>query len=70
MPAPRATIATVRSIHDRVARAQHAYAVRLREAIEALEPLLDEGDRAAADLARSIESELNHIKFGSAIVDD
>ena len=66
----RSNAAAVRSIRDRVARAQRAYAVRLREAIEALRPLTDEGDGAAAELAQAIDSELKHIAYGSAIGDD
>ncbi len=66
----RSDAAAVRSIHDRVVRAQRAYAQRLREAGEALRPLAEEGDAAAVELARAIDSELKHIAFGSAIVDD
>lgn len=65
----RSNSATVRSVRDRVVRAQHAYAQRLREASEALRPLLEEGDAAAQSLAREIEAELRHIAYGSAIVD-
>lgn len=66
----RSNAAAVRSIHDRVARAQRTYAQRLRDAVEALSPLVDDGDAAAVELTRAIESELKHIAFGSAIVDE
>lgn len=65
----RSNNATVRSVRDRTVRAQQAYAQRLREAIEALQPLLEEGDAAAQSLAREIEAELRHIAYGSSIVD-
>ena len=65
----RSNSATVRSVRDRVVRAQHAYAQRLREASEALRPLLEEGDADAQSLVREIEAELRHIAYGSAIVD-
>jgi hypothetical protein len=64
---PRSQTATVRSVRDRVVRAQRAYAVRLREAREALQPLLEEGDARALDLAQAIDAELSHITHGSAI---
>jgi hypothetical protein len=64
---PRSQTATVRSVRDRVVRAQRAYAVRLREAREALHPLLEEGDAHALDLAQAIDAELSHITHGSAI---
>ena len=66
---PRSQSATVRSVHDRIVRAQRAYAVRLREAREALHPLLEEGDARALDLAQAIDAELSHITHGSAIVE-
>ena len=66
---PRSPTASVRSVHDRVVRAQHAYAERLREARETLHPLLEEGDARALDLARAIDAELSHITHGSAIVE-
>jgi hypothetical protein len=66
---PRSHQAAVRSVRDRVVRAQRAYAVRLREALVALRPLLDEGDAGAVDLAQAIEAELSHITHGSAIVE-
>ena len=65
----RVASATVRSVQDRVVRAQSAYAARLREAVEALRPLLDEGDADATALARAIEGELRHITYGSGIVE-
>jgi len=65
-----ADAATVRSVRDRVARAQRAYAGRLREGLEALRPLVEEGDTGAAAAALTIEAEIAHIKYGSAIVDD
>ena len=64
---PRSQTATVRSVRDRVVRAQRAYAVRLREAREALHSLLEEGDARALDLAQAIDAELSHITHGSAI---
>jgi hypothetical protein len=66
---PRSHPAAVRSVHDRVVRAQRAYAARLREAREALHPLLDEGDAGALELARAIDAELSHITHGSALVE-
>ena len=66
---PHSHAATVRSVRDRVVRAQRAYAVRLREAREALHPLLEEGDARALDLAQAIDAELSHITHGSAIVE-
>ena len=66
---PRSPAATVRSVRDRVIRAQRAYAERLREAREALQPLLEEGDARALDLAHEIDAELSHITHGSAIVE-
>ena len=66
---PRSHAATVRSVRDRVVRAQRAYAVRLREAREALHPLLEEGDARARELAHAIDAELSHITHGSAIVE-
>lgn len=65
----RSNSATVRSVRDRAVRAQHAYAQRLREASEALQPLIEEGDADAQSLARQLEAELRHIAYGSAIVD-
>lgn len=65
----RRNAAAVRSVHDRVARAQRGFAQRLHEAIEALQPLVDDGDAAAVELAQAIDSELKHIAYGSAIVD-
>ena len=66
---PRSHAATVRSVRDRVVRAQRAYAMRLREAREALHPLLEEGDVRALDLAHAIDVKLGHITHGSAIVE-
>lgn len=62
--------ATVRSIHDRALRAQQAYRQRLREALEALSPLVEEADSAALSLHAAIEAELAHIAYGSALVDE
>jgi len=62
--------ATVRSIHDRALRAQSAYLVRLREALEALQPLLEENDADAARVGRAIEAEIAHVRYGTAIVDE
>ncbi len=67
--AARANAATVRSVRDRAVRAQRAYAVRLREFLEALQPLLEENDAEAATVARNIEAELAHITYGSAIIE-
>ncbi len=61
---------TIRSIRDRTVRAQRAYAVRLRDAIEALQPLLDENDSDAAVLAKAVTDELAHIRYGSALVEE
>jgi hypothetical protein len=69
VPAPRVNRATVRSVRDRSVRAQQLYAARLREALDALQPLVDERDSDALDLAQALESELAHIKYGSAIVE-
>lgn len=66
----RSNAAAVRSVRDRVVRAQRAYAQRLRDAVESLQPLLDEGDASASDVLRSIEAELSHIAFGSAIIEE
>ena len=72
MPSPSSLsdAATVRSVRDRVARAQRAYTKRLHEAIESLGPLVEEGDADALTLTRAIEAELSHIRYGSAIVDE
>jgi hypothetical protein len=56
-------------VRDRTLRAQNAYAARLRDALDALSPLVDEGDAEALALARSIEAELAHIAYGTALVD-
>ncbi len=72
MPSSTATAtatATVRSVSDRIARAQRAYAERLREAAESLRPLVEAGNADAATVTQTIEAELSHIKYGSAIVD-
>lgn len=62
--------AAVRSIRDRAARAQRAYATRLRESLEAVRPLVEDGNADAIAVARAIEAELAHIAYGSAIVDE
>jgi len=64
-----AAAATVRSVSDRIARAQRAYAERLREALESLRPLVEAGNADDATVTQTIEAELSHIKYGSAIVD-
>ena len=69
MPTSRSNSAAVRSVRDRTLRAQNAYAARLRDALDALYPLVDEGDAEALALARSIEAELAHIVYGTALVD-
>jgi pantothenate synthetase len=69
MPSSAAAAAAVRSVSDRIARAQRAYAERLREAIESLRPLVEAGNADAATVTQTIEAELSHIKYGSAIVD-
>jgi len=69
MPSSAAAAAVVRSVSDRIARAQRAYAERLREAIESLRPLVEAGNADAATVTQTIEAELSHIKYGSAIVD-
>lgn len=69
MPSSRSNAATVRSVRDRTLRDQAAYQTRLREAIEALHPLLEEGDAEAAALARAIEAELAFIAYGSTLVE-
>jgi hypothetical protein len=66
----RANVATVRSVRDRVARAQRAYAQRLREAAESLHALVEEGDEEARAVQRAIEAELLHLTYGSAIVEE
>ena len=74
MPRPStrasADAAAVRSIRDRAARAQRSYATRLRESLEALRPLVEDGNVDAMAVARAIEAELAHIAYGSAIVDE
>lgn len=70
MPPSKADAAAVRSVQDRVLRAQRAYAGRLRDGLEALRPLVEEGDASALAVSRTIEAELSHIKYGSAIVED
>ncbi len=69
MPSTRSNAATVRSIRDRTLRAQTAYRTRLREAVEALQPLLEDGDAEAQALARAIEAELAFLAYGSTLVD-
>ena len=64
-----ASAATVRSVSGRIARAQRAYAERLREAAESLRPLVEAGNADAVTVTQTIEAELSHIKYGSAIVD-
>ena len=66
---PRSNAPTVRSVHDRAARAQRAYLLRLREALDALHPLLEQDDAGAVKLARAIETEIAHISYGSALDD-
>lgn len=66
----RSNAAAVRSVRDRIARAQRGYAQRLRDAYDALRPLIEDGDEEARAVARTIEAELRHIAYGSAIVDD
>jgi len=66
----RSNTAAVRSVRDRLLRAQRAYAVRLREALETLQPLIDEGDAGAVAVAQTIDAELAHIAYGSAIVEE
>jgi len=58
-----AAAATVRSVSDRIARAQRAYAERLREALESLRPLVEAGNADAATVTQTIEAELSHIKL-------
>jgi hypothetical protein len=69
MAVTRAQRAAVRSVRDRCVRAQQAYVTRLREALEALHAAVDQRDAEALDLAQAIESELAHLKYGSAIVE-
>ena len=64
-----AAAATVRSVSDRIARAQRGYAERLHEAVESLRPLVEAGNADATAVTQNIEAELSHIKYVSAIVD-
>ncbi len=70
MSSSTADAATVRSVRDRVFRAQRAYAGRLREARESLRPLAEEGHAGALAVSQAIEAELSHIKYGTAIVEE
>lgn len=69
-PSSTADAAAVRSVRDRVLRAQRVYAARLREALESLRPLAEEGHAGALATTGAIEAELSHIKYGSAIVEE
>ena len=69
MALPNDNKASVRIVHDRIIRAQHAYAQKLRDAVQSLEPLLEKHDSDAQEVARMAESELSHVAFGSAILD-
>lgn len=69
MPSTRSNAATVRSVRDRTLRAQKAYLTRLRESVEALQTLLDDGDDEAVALARAIDAEIAFITYGSTLVD-
>lgn len=69
MSSTRSNAATVRSVRDRTLRAQKAYLTRLRESVDALPPLLEDGDDEALALVRSIDAELAFITYGSTLVD-
>lgn len=65
----RQSKATVRSVRDRTLRAQQTYLLKLRESLEALQPLLEEADADAVQLARALESEVAHLTYGTALVE-
>jgi hypothetical protein len=69
MAVTRSQRAAVRSVRDRCLRAQQTYSARLREALEALHAAVDERDAEALELTQAIESELAHLRYGSAIVE-
>jgi len=70
MPSFKTDAATIRSVRDRVLRAQRAYAGRLREGLEALRPLVEDGDAGALAVTQTVEAELSHIRYGSALVEE